>query len=42
MENNDDIASVLADKYTREIISILTGKELSAQQIAARLDIPTS
>jgi DNA-binding transcriptional ArsR family regulator len=42
MENNDDIASVLADKYAREIISILTGEELSAQQIVARLDIPTS
>jgi predicted transcriptional regulator len=42
MEDNDDIVSVLADKYTREIVSILTNAELSAQQIAEKLDIPAS
>jgi predicted transcriptional regulator len=42
MENSDDIASVLADKYTRDIISLLSNVELSAQQIATRLEIPTS
>lgn len=42
MENNDDIASVLADRYTREILTILTNAELSSQQIAAKLDMPTS
>jgi predicted transcriptional regulator len=42
MENSDDIASVLADKYTRDIISLLSNAELSAQQIATRLEIPTS
>jgi predicted transcriptional regulator len=42
MENNDDVASVLADKYTRDIISLLSSAELSAQQIATQLEIPTS
>lgn len=42
MENNDDIASVLADRYTREILTILTNAELSSQQIATKLDMPTS
>src|SRR5574337_1821400 len=43
MENqDDDIISVLADKYGRGIISLLTTKELSAQQMAVQLDIPIS
>jgi predicted transcriptional regulator len=42
MENNDYIVSVLADKYSLQIISILVNNELSAQQIATRLEIPTS
>ena len=43
MEDQDnDIISVLADKYGREIISLLTSNELSAQQMSTRLDIPVS
>lgn len=42
METDGDIASVLADKYTRDILTILSKDELSAQQIALRLDIPAS
>lgn len=42
METNSDITSVLADKYTRDILTILTKEELSAQQVATRLEIPTS
>jgi predicted transcriptional regulator len=43
MEDQDeDILSVLADKYGREIISLLTTNELSAQQMSTRLDIPVS
>lgn len=43
MEDQDeDIISVLADKYGREIISLLTTNELSAQQMSTRLDIPVS
>ncbi|HZS72892.1 MAG TPA: helix-turn-helix domain-containing protein [Candidatus Nitrosotalea sp.] len=43
MEDQDeDIISVLADKYGREIISLLTTNELSAQQMSVRLDIPVS
>jgi predicted transcriptional regulator len=42
METDSDIASALADKYTRDILTILGKEELSAQQIATRLDIPTS
>jgi len=42
MENDDDIISVLADKYSRDIIILLTNNELSAQQISIKLDIPTS
>ena len=42
MQNDDDVASILADKYMREILSLLSNAELSAQQIATNLDIPTS
>ncbi|HVZ62859.1 MAG TPA: helix-turn-helix domain-containing protein [Candidatus Nitrosotalea sp.] len=43
MEDHDeDIISILADKYGREIISLLTTNELSAQQMSTRLDIPVS
>lgn len=42
METDSEITTVLADKYTRDIITILTKEELSAQQIASRLDIPKS
>ncbi len=42
MEIENDITTVLADKYTRDILTILAKEELSAQQIATRLDIPTS
>ena len=40
MEN--DITSALADMQTREILTILGKEELSAQQIATKIDIPTS
>ena len=40
MEN--DITSALADAQTREILTILGKEELSAQQIASKIDIPTS
>jgi predicted transcriptional regulator len=42
METDDNITSVLADKYTREILTVLTNEELSSQQIASKLDMPTS
>ena len=42
MESDSNIASALADNYTREILTILGKEELSAQQIATKLDIPTS
>lgn len=42
MENETDITSALADIQTREILTILGKEELSAQQIATKLDIPTS
>jgi predicted transcriptional regulator len=43
MENqDDDIVSILADRYAREIISLLTTNELSAQQMSIQLDIPVS
>jgi len=42
METDGDITSALADKYTRDILTILAKEELSAQQISTRLDIPTS
>lgn len=42
MDSDDDILSVLADAYSREMIILLTNTEMSAQQIATKLDIPTS
>jgi predicted transcriptional regulator len=42
MEPEGDITSALADRYTRDILTILGKEELSAQQIATKLDIPTS
>lgn len=42
MESDDDIISVLGDKYSREIIILLTNNELTAQEIAAKLGIPVS
>ncbi len=42
MESDDDILSIIADKYSREIIIILTNSELSTQQISSRLGIPLS
>jgi predicted transcriptional regulator len=42
METDGSITSALADKYTRDILTILSKEELSAQQISTRLDIPTS
>jgi len=42
MENEPDITSALADNNSREILTILGKEELSAQQIATKLDIPTS
>ena len=42
MTNDDEILSVLADKYSRKILSILAKNELNAQEISDRLGIPTS
>ncbi|MDE1862672.1 MAG: helix-turn-helix transcriptional regulator [Thaumarchaeota archaeon] len=42
MAGDDEILSVLADEYSRKILSILTNNELNAQQISDRLAIPTS
>jgi predicted transcriptional regulator len=42
MESDDDILSVLGDKYSREIIILLSSSELSAQQISSKLEIPIS
>jgi predicted transcriptional regulator len=42
MTNDDEILSILADEYSRKILSILTKNELNAQEISDRLDIPTS
>ncbi|MDE1725747.1 MAG: winged helix-turn-helix transcriptional regulator [Thaumarchaeota archaeon] len=42
MANDDDILSVLADEYSRKILSILTKNELNAQEISDALGIPTS
>lgn len=42
MTNEDEILSVLADEYSRNILSILTNNDLTAQQISDRLGIPTS
>lgn len=42
MNPDDEIISILADDYSREMIVLLTNTEMSAQQIASKLDIPTS
>ncbi len=42
MESDDDIISVLGDRYSREIIILLTNNELTAQEIATKLGIPIS
>ena len=42
MTNDDEILSVLADEYSRKILSILTKNELNAQEISNQLGIPTS
>ncbi len=42
MANDDEIISVLADEYSRKILSILTKKEMTAQQMSDALGIPTS
>ncbi len=42
MESDDDIISILADIYSREIIILLTNNELTTQEIATKLDIPIS
>lgn len=42
MANDDEILSVLADEYSRKILSILAKNELNAQEISDKLVIPTS
>jgi predicted transcriptional regulator len=42
MESDDDIISVLGDRYSREIIILLTNNEMTAQEIATKLGIPVS
>ena len=42
MANDDEILSVLADEYSRKILSILTKNEMNAQQVSDTLGIPTS
>lgn len=42
MTNDDEILSVLADEYSRKILSILAKNELNAQEISDKLEIPTS
>ncbi|MGI0046208.1 MAG: helix-turn-helix domain-containing protein [Nitrosotalea sp.] len=42
MTNDDEILSILADEYSRKILSILTKNEMNAQQISDTLGIPTS
>ena len=42
MTNDDEILSVLADEYSRKILSILAKNELNAQDISNRLEIPMS
>ena len=42
MTNDDEILSVLADEYSRMILSILSKNELNAQDISNRLEIPVS
>ncbi len=42
MQNDDHILLVLGDKYSRDIILLLSTNELSAQQISSKLEIPVS
>ncbi|MGI0072320.1 MAG: helix-turn-helix domain-containing protein [Nitrosotalea sp.] len=42
MESDDDIIAVLVDRYSREIIILLTNNELTVQEIATKLGIPLS
>lgn len=42
MTNDDEILSILADEYSRKILSILAKNELNAQEISNRLEIPMS
>lgn len=42
MESDDDILSVLGDRYSREIIILLKDNEMTAQEIATKLGMPTS
>ena len=42
MANDEELLSVLADEYSRKILSILTKNELTAQQISDQMGIPTS
>jgi len=42
MESDDDVLSVLGDKYSREIIILLSSSELSTQQVSYKLGIPIS
>ena len=42
MASDDDILSVLADEYSRKILSTLSKNEMNAQQISDSLGIPTS
>ncbi len=42
MTTDDEILSILADEYSRKILSILTKNELNAQEISDKLGIPTS
>ncbi|MGI0045867.1 MAG: ArsR family transcriptional regulator [Nitrosotalea sp.] len=42
MESDDDIIAVLGDRYSREIIILLTNNEITAQEIATKLGVPLS
>ena len=42
MEESDEILSVLSDEQNREIIKLLSKKELTIQQISNLLNIPQS
>jgi len=42
MEESDEILSVLSDEQNREIIKLLSKKELTIQQISTLLNIPQS
>ena len=42
MATDDEILEVLADEYSRKILSVLSKSEMNAQQISDALGIPTS